>query len=139
MSPSGKPGTTTDTNPDASHTIYGFERWGRDLLTVLENGDVGLQNPLKPDTPPISLPSIIRDLDQRGVHAPLLLRVNSFLENEIRDINQSFATAMKEAGYNGSYRGVFPIKVNQQAQVIKQIVDIGRPYAFGLEAGSKPE
>lgn len=139
MSSSGKLGATTDANLDGPHSIYGFERWGRDLLTVLENGDVGLQNPLKPETPPISLPSIIRDLDQRGVHAPMLLRVSSFLENEIRDINQSFTTAMREAGYRGEYRGVFPIKVNQQAQVIKQIVDIGRPYAFGLEAGSKPE
>lgn len=125
--------------PSGPHAIYGFERWGRDLLTVLENGDVGLKNPLKPETVPISLPSILRDLEQRGIHAPMLLRISSFLENEIRSINTAFATAMNQAGYQGVYRGVFPIKVNQQAQVIKQIVDFGRPYSFGLEAGSKPE
>ncbi len=128
-----------ESNTSEPHAIYGFERWGRDLLTVLKNGDVGLKNPLKPDTVPISLPSIIRDLEQRGIHAPLLLRVSSFLDNEIRSINTAFETAIKQAGYRGVYRGVFPIKVNQQAQVIRQIVDFGRPYSFGLEAGSKPE
>jgi len=34
--------------------------------------------------------------------------------------------------------GVYPIKVNQQRQVVEEVVKFGRPYNFGLEAGSKP-
>jgi arginine decarboxylase len=32
---------------------------------------------------------------------------------------------MAEAGYKGQYRGVFPIKVNQQQQVVEDIVAYG--------------
>jgi arginine decarboxylase len=40
-------------------------------------------------------------------------------------------------GYRGDYRGVFPIKVNQQRQVIEEIAAFGARYGHGLEAGSK--
>lgn len=114
-------------------------RWGKDLLSVLPNGDIALSNPLMPDAPKVSLPEIVHDLEQRGIHSPLLLRVSSFLQNEIAHINNSMADAIKRVGYKGKYRGVFPIKVNQQAQVVDRIVEFGRPYSYGLEAGSKPE
>lgn len=114
-------------------------RWGKDLLSVLPNGDIALSNPLMPDAPKVSLPEIVHDLEQRGIHSPLLLRVSSFLQNEIAHINNSMTDAIKRVGYKGKYRGVFPIKVNQQAQVVDRIVEFGRPYSYGLEAGSKPE
>ncbi|MGH1466128.1 MAG: biosynthetic arginine decarboxylase [Cognatishimia sp.] len=123
----------------ASHDIYGIEKWGKNLIVVLENGEIGLRNPLNPEAPAISLPEILRDLEDRGVDVPMLLRVSSYLENEIRHINECFAEAITRVGYNGAYRGVFPIKVNQQAQVIDRIVEFGKPYNYGLEAGSKPE
>nr|WP_238704881.1 biosynthetic arginine decarboxylase [Parasedimentitalea marina] len=121
------------------HAVYAIDRWGMDLVSVLPNGDLGLKNPLNPDAPVVSLPSIIHGLQERGIHTPLLLRVSSFLEQGIRNINDSFAAAIDRVGYKGTYRGVFPIKVNQQAQVIDRIVEFGRPYSYGLEAGSKPE
>ncbi|MCZ0813907.1 MAG: biosynthetic arginine decarboxylase [Pseudomonadota bacterium] len=127
--------TTSDTHED----IYGLKRWGRGFFEVLENGDVALKNPLSPDAPPVSLPEIIRDLEKRGIHTPMILRVSSYLEDAIRQINESFRDAIVRTGYQGTYRGVFPIKVNQQAQVVDRIVEFGRKYDFGLEAGSKPE
>ncbi|WP_236940035.1 biosynthetic arginine decarboxylase [Falsihalocynthiibacter arcticus] len=123
----------------AANSVYAIERWGKDLVGVLPNGDLGLRNPLKPDAPMVSLPVILQDLEERGVHAPLLLRVSSFLESSIRALNESFASAIKRAGYKNEYRAVFPVKVNQQAQVISRIVEFGKPYSHGLEAGSKPE
>src|SRR5690606_14933620 len=39
----------------------------------------------------------------------------------------------------GTYSCVYPIKVNQQQEVVDKIVEFGREYGFGLEAGSKPE
>ncbi|SEO81643.1 arginine decarboxylase [Salinihabitans flavidus] len=124
---------------DAAHSVYGIDRWGKDLIVVMDNGDVGLRNPLAPDQPPVSLPEILHDLEQRDVHVPMILRVASYLEHEIREINDSFAAAIARTSYRGSYRGVFPIKVNQQAQVVDRIVEYGKPYHYGLEAGSKPE
>ena len=122
-----------------SDAIYGIDRWSKGLVTVLPNGDVALCDPAHPDAPPISLPSIMHDLQQRGIASPLLLRVKSFLETQIAHLNDAFQQAIAKTGYRAPYRGVFPIKVNQQAQVVDRIVEFGRQYDFGLEAGSKPE
>ncbi len=119
--------------------IYGIERWGKGLVDVSAKGEIVLRDPANPDAPAISLPEILHDLEQRGIAAPVLLRVTSFLDAEIRRINTAFAEAIAATGYKAPYRGVFPIKVNQQAQVINQIVNIGREFDYGLEAGSKPE
>ncbi|SLN65429.1 biosynthetic arginine decarboxylase [Ruegeria meonggei] len=125
--------------PDAPHSIYGVEKWGKGLIEVTEQGEIGLRNPMAPKAAAISLPGILNDLDQRGIKAPMILRISSYLEHEIAHINDSFADAIARTGYKGSYRGVFPIKVNQQAQVIDRIVEFGKKYSYGLEAGSKPE
>jgi arginine decarboxylase len=119
--------------------IYGIDRWGHQILTVLPNGDAGLRDVLNPDAEPVSIPSIIDDLSGRGIHSPILLRVNSFLQSSLIELNEGFASAIKSYGYKGQYRGVFPIKVNQQAEVVDRIVETGRQYNYGLEVGSKPE
>ncbi|WP_392663603.1 biosynthetic arginine decarboxylase [Amaricoccus sp. B4] len=128
--------TTQDTSP---YAIYGIDRWGKGMVTVMPDGDIGLLNPTSETSKAVSLPGIIRNLERRGIHTPVLLRVSSYLEQGIRSINESFRTAISRSGYRGVYRGVFPIKVNQQAQVVQRIVEFGRPYGYGLEAGSKPE
>jgi arginine decarboxylase len=46
---------------------------------------------------------------------------------------------MEQFNYKGEYRGVFPIKVNQQQQVIEEITKYGSKFHHGLEAGSKAE
>ncbi|GAA6193969.1 biosynthetic arginine decarboxylase [Phaeobacter sp. NW0010-22] len=124
---------------DAPHSVYGVDKWGKGLIVVTDEGEIGLTNPLAPEAPAISLPSILHDLDERGIKSPMILRVSSYLENEIAHINESFADAIARVGYKGNYRGVFPIKVNQQAQVIDRIVEFGHKFDYGLEAGSKPE
>ncbi|GGH37396.1 arginine decarboxylase [Cribrihabitans marinus] len=124
---------------EAPHAVYGVEKWGRNLIVVTEEGEIGLNNPLAPEAAPISLPGILHDLEQRDIRPPMIVRVSSYLESEIDHINESFAAAIRRTGYQGTYRGVFPIKVNQQAQVVDRIVEFGQKYHYGLEAGSKPE
>lgn len=121
------------------HSIYGVDKWGRDLITVTPGGEIALRHTTNPDAPAVPLPAILQDLEERGIKPPVLLRVASYLEKEIQHLNDSFAQAIAAAGYQAPYRGVFPIKVNQQAQVVDRIVEFGRPYHYGLEAGSKPE
>ncbi len=119
--------------------IYGIKKWGNDILEILENGNIGLKNPFQQDNAPTDLIKIIKSLNERGISCPILLRVTDYLAFRIKQINNSFFEAIKEIGYKGDYKGVFPVKVNQQAQVIDRIVEFGKEFDFGLEVGSKPE
>ena len=118
---------------------YGVSRWGDGLITILENGHIGLIHPNRPEDVPTDLMSVIENLDERGITAPVLLRVADFISWRIDQINEAFQSAISELQYGGSYQGVFPVKVNQQAQVIDRIVADGKPHNFGLEVGSKAE
>src|SRR5205085_6606367 len=70
---------------------------------------------------------------------PLLIRFSDILKSRVVELHEAFRRAMAEFGYKGDYRGVYPIKVNQHRYVVEEIVQFGRPYHYGLEAGSKPE
>ncbi|WP_193139262.1 biosynthetic arginine decarboxylase [Meridianimarinicoccus sp. MJW13] len=118
---------------------YGIDAWGHDLVTVLPDGNVGLRDPLAPGSPPVALPMIVEDLRARGIGTPIQLRVQSFLDYGLNRLCDAFDATMAEVGYKGAYRGVFPIKVNQQHEVVSRIVEVGRARGYGLEAGSKPE
>ncbi|MBT7641641.1 MAG: biosynthetic arginine decarboxylase [Rhodobiaceae bacterium] len=119
--------------------LYGVSRWGEGLITVLDNGHIGLLHPSRPEAVPTDLMSVIDNLEQRGISAPVLLRVADFIRWRIDQINDAFNSAITELEYHGSYKGVFPIKVNQQAQVIDRIVAYGERHSFGFEVGSKAE
>ena len=87
----------------------------------------------------IDLKALVDEVCQRGVGLPLLLRFSDILRSRIDELNRAFQQAIKEYGYQGVYRGVYPIKVNQESRVVEEVVRFGRPYHHGLEAGSKPE
>ncbi|MRR12412.1 arginine decarboxylase, partial [bacterium] len=69
----------------------------------------------------------------------MVIRFPQILTSSVRELNEAFGKAIKEYDYDGDYRGVFPIKVNQKKVVVHEIIEAGRKYGYGLEAGSKPE
>ena len=87
----------------------------------------------------IDLKQLVDDLQARGIQLPILLRFTDILRHRVSEIHDAFKAAMGEFGYQGDYCCVYPIKVNQQRHVVEEILDIGKPFNFGLEAGSKPE
>jgi arginine decarboxylase len=74
-----------------------------------------------------------------GLNAPMVIRFQDLLRYRVVQLNEMFRKAIREEGYKGEYRGVFPIKVNQLREVIDEIISAGKDYSYGLEAGSKPE
>src|SRR5690606_31997161 len=78
-------------------------------------------------------------LQARGITMPLLIRFTDILQHRLVDIYDAFRNAIAQHQYNGRYHCVYPIKVNQQRQVVEEVLHYGAPYGFGLEAGSKPE
>lgn len=124
---------------EKSKDLYGVRNWGTDYFDVSEKGDVVLRphGPRKPVE--ISLMDIVDGLKDRGLDMPVLIRFGNILADRLRTLNGSFQKAMREMKYQGAYRGVYPIKVNQQQQVVEEIVKYGRPMHHGLECGSKAE
>ncbi len=119
--------------------LYGINHWGADYFTINSDGDVVVTPFGRDNGPGISLYSIAREIEDRGMSMPVLLRVENILGSQIKLLHETFRKVIKETSYAGEYKGVFPIKVNQQEQVIEAISEFGREFNHGLEAGSKPE
>ncbi|MES2437877.1 MAG: biosynthetic arginine decarboxylase [Verrucomicrobiota bacterium] len=126
-------------SPDKSSELYGVDTWGHGFFGVNKNGHVTVRLEDDEAQAEVSLFEVIDGLRDRGTHLPVLLRFRDLLHSRITEINESFRKAIKETKYRGEYRGVYPIKVNQQRQVIEEISEFGKKYHYGLEAGSKPE
>ncbi len=117
---------------------YEIRTWGTPFFGVNEKGHVTIQ-PDGPAGPTADLKELVDEVKKRGIGLPLLLRFSDILRARVVQLNESFARAIAEYGYESPYRGVYPIKVNQIASVVTEILQAGRPYHYGLEAGSKPE
>ena len=120
-----------------SEELYGFKRWGGGHFGVGEDGTVTVQ-PLADGTS-IRIMDVIDEAVSMGLKAPLVIRFQDLLRHRVTQLNELFHQAIKEEGYEGEYRGVFPIKVNQLREVVEEIVSASEGYNYGLEAGSKPE
>jgi arginine decarboxylase len=122
---------------DALET-YGCRHWGKGYFSINTDGNVTV-HPNKNPEQGIDLKILVDQLQARGIQLPILLRFTDILRHRVGEIHDAFDAAVKEFAYQGSYCCVYPIKVNQQRQVVEEILDFGKQFNFGLEAGSKPE
>ncbi len=118
--------------------LYNVSGWGRDFFSINEAGHVQV-TPAGAGSHPIDLKELVEDLRERGLNLPILIRFSDILRTRVEQLCGSFQQAIAENDYKGSYRGVYPIKVNQQRHVVEELIEYGRPFNLGLEAGSKPE
>ena len=124
---------------EKSEELYGIKNWGASYFSISDKGEV-LINPYAGNTKgAVSLMDIISGVRERGLDMPVLLRFENLLDSQISFINKSFNDAIKKLNYKGQYRGVYPIKVNQQQEVIDEVTKFGQTYHHGLEVGSKAE
>ncbi len=121
-----------------STELYNVNGWGRDFFSINEAGNVEV-TPAGPGSFRVDLKELADDLRSRGLNLPLLIRFSDILKTRVEQLCGAFQQAMAENEYRGSYRGVYPIKVNQQRHVVEELVEYGRPFNLGIEAGSKPE
>jgi arginine decarboxylase len=126
-------------SPQQSADLYNVKAWGSGFFDVNANGEVVVKLGNGQGTVDVSLMEVIAGIKERGMDLPVLLRFRDILDKTVARINESFAEAIAATGYQGTYRGVYPIKVNQQQQVIEEIATFGKRYHHGLEAGSKAE
>ncbi|MBL8209481.1 MAG: biosynthetic arginine decarboxylase [Bryobacterales bacterium] len=125
------------TTQDAAE-LYDVASWGKGYFAVGENGNLWV-HPTKEPGRRVDLKSLVDQLVMRGISLPILIRFGDILQQRLGEIHQAFQSAIAEHSYKGDYCCVYPIKVNQQRHVVEEVVRYGKPFKFGLEAGSKPE
>ena len=112
---------------------YGLDNWGNDNY-IIEDGKVKLKTKTKP-----ALVDIVKDIRKKGHTGPFLLRFPHLIKKQIELVYDYFDRAKKEFGYKGKFQAVYPLKVNQFPNFVKNLVKLGSSYNYGLEAGSKAE
>lgn len=129
----------SDWSIEEAERVYGVSQWGGGYFKVGENGNVHI-TPVPDDTSiQIDFNSVIEDIRKEGVQFPVVVRFHDILRSQVAGLNKAFRSTIEEAEYQGEYQGVYPVKVNQMREVVEEIVDAGKPYNYGLEAGSKAE
>ncbi|AWB68943.1 arginine decarboxylase [Saccharobesus litoralis] len=124
---------------EQADNLYGVNHWGGDYFSINSCGDVVINNPHDGDVHPISIMKIIEGMQDRELQMPVLLRFENILDQSISKLNETFQQVINKVGYQNKYQGVYPIKVNQQAQIVEEIAQFGARYNHGFEVGSKAE
>src|SRR6478735_1968567 len=123
---------------NAARNLYNIQRWGAKYFDINDAGHV-VALPLQEAGTAVDITDVIEEAKSRGLSFPVLIRFQDILRHRVESINLAFRSSIAEFNYQGKYRGVFPIKVNQLREVVEEILDAGKPFDFGLEVGSKPE
>ena len=131
----GRTGSIAPWRPADSESLYRVGAWGGGYFGVSDRGRV-VARCAGTD---VDLYDVVEELVARGVQTPVLLRFSDILDERLRELRLAFDTAIQENAYRGAYRGVYPIKVNQQRHLVEEVCRVGRELGFGVEVGSKPE
>src|SRR5258706_5449484 len=123
---------------ESARALYNIQRWGAKYFDMNDAGHV-VARPLQDAGAMVDLTDVIEEAKSRGLKCPILVRFQDILRHRVEAINKAFQNSIGEFNFQGKYRGVFPIKVNQLREVVEEILDAGKAYDFGLEVGSKPE
>ncbi len=125
-------------SPADSVALYRMEDWGLGYFGISAQGTVEVHPEADPSKS-MDLFDIVQGLEARDICPPVILRFSGILDHRMRELRRCFDTAIEEAGYEGTYTCVYPIKVNQQRNICEEVRDLGAELGFGIEAGSKPE
>ncbi|WP_413441812.1 biosynthetic arginine decarboxylase [Synechococcus sp. MIT S1220] len=131
-------GTERSWSVSRSAELYGLDRWGEPYFSINSRGHVVVQ-PRGDRGGSLDLVDLLKGLEARDLHPPLLIRFDDILEDRLERLHAAFDRAIAHYDYGGRYQGVFPIKCNQQRHVVEHLVERGNRWNFGLEAGSKAE
>jgi len=112
---------------------YGIDIWGLNNFFI-DNSKVSVNYGNEP-----SLYEIIKDIENKGYEGPILLRFPHLIRKQINTLYSNFNRAIKEFNYEGEFKAVFPLKVNQFPTFVEPLSKIAPKFNYGLEAGSKAE
>jgi len=121
-----------------SISTYNIDKWGDKYFSINSKGNISVTKDIKSENK-IDLFTLVKELKSREINPPLIIRFNDILKDRINELHDSFLKAIKTYKYKNIYQGVFPVKCNQQKNVLEKIIEFGSQWNFGLEVGSKSE
>jgi len=121
-----------------SISTYNIDKWGDKYFSINSKGNISVTKDIKSENK-IDLFKLVKELKSREINPPLIIRFNDILKDRINSLHESFFKAIKTYKYKNIYQGVFPVKCNQQKNVLENIIEFGSQWNFGLEVGSKSE
>ena len=121
-----------------SIATYNIDKWGDKYFSINSKGNISV-TPEKNSAKKIDLFKLVKELKSREINTPLIIRFNDILKDRITELHEAFSKAIETYEYKNIYQGVFPVKCNQQKNVLEKILEFGSPWNFGLEVGSKSE
>lgn len=127
---------TWDTN--RSRELYNIPVWSSGYFDINESGHLIARPTRQPSGADIDMVEMSERIRQLGLSFPVLVRFGGILRDRVDTLCSAFNDAKATCDYQGNYTAVYPIKVNQNLSVLRQIIDHGGT-RVGLEAGSKPE
>jgi arginine decarboxylase len=116
--------------------IYNIANWGAGYFDINADGHVSVFPRRDAAAGSVDLYRLVEAVHDAGLALPVLARFTDILHDRVAHLADTFARAIEHHEYDGRYTPVYPIKVNQQESVVREIVGSG---AAGLECGSKPE
>jgi arginine decarboxylase len=122
-----------------SENLYGIQGWGEPYFSINAAGNVTVAPQGASRGITLDLYELVESLKQRNLGLPLLIRFSDILADRMERLHACMHRAIARYKYPGRYQGVFPIKCNQHRHLVQDLVQYGKSYQFGLEAGSKPE
>lgn len=118
--------------------LYAIKTWSAGFFGVNDEGHMSVY-PIPGSDLEIDITQVIDAALEQGCTLPLILRFQDIISARVRRLNLTFQEAIEEAGYEGEYRTIYPIKVNQLHEVVAEVMEAGKPFNLGLECGSPAE
>lgn len=118
--------------------MYNLERWGVGYFDIDDEGFV-VAVPQEDGSKNVRLHELVEHFQLKGAAPPLLIRFPGIIRRRMAELNNAFATAIRNFEYGGTYSCIYPVKVNQHLEVIQAAIESGRRFGGGVEAGSKAE
>lgn len=120
-------------------SVYGINHWGDGYFGINAQGHVAVK-PRCSGEHSIDVYELVTQVKQRGLDLPMLFRFPDILQDRVKRLCAAFDKAIDKYDYAAQYTAIYPIKVNQQESVVKNIIAThAQGASIGLEAGSKPE
>lgn len=123
---------------DDARDLYALDVWGDGFFGINDEGNVCVR-PIEGEDISIDINDVVDEALEAGSTLPLIIRFQDIISSRVKRLNRKFRDAIAAAGYQGRYRSIFPIKVNQLQEVVAEVMDAGKEFDLGIECGSKAE